>query len=373
MSATVTALHQTEFSDTDSMRLLRHGLTLGSHAGQWCLETPEGRITVSGPVRDVPPTLARLVRAYTRGDELGPVARLRGGPAELRARFGDRVASPARTSDRSARSVVLVYVRKQIAALAAADLAVRQGKPDSVHRMRVAARRLRGVFSAYAPVLGGRKLLKELSGALRWLGGELAPARDTEVQWARSRAWARERTDAYFAELTEEANGRVRRALDSRRYVQLLNALDVLEVVLSEEPRREWRKAARRPAGKVLARLARTVAEDVDGRVAALPRAADRDRAVHDVRKAAKRLRYALEAGAGVLPVDAMGALRVFQDLLGEFQDAVVARQLLDAIGLDDPALASASATEAAAAERCASALPGAWRDLRRDLSPLWA
>ncbi|WP_310970309.1 MULTISPECIES: CHAD domain-containing protein [unclassified Amycolatopsis] len=96
-------------------------------------------------------------------------------------------------------------------------------------------------------------------------------------------------------------------------------------MVLREQPRHEWPKAARRPAAKVLPRLARAVAEDVDGRVAALATAPDRERAVHDIRKAAKRLRYALEAGAAGLPVD-VKALRAFQDLLGEFQDAVVAR-----------------------------------------------
>lgn len=360
---------EAEFFDTGSLHLLRNDLTLSSQAGRWCLDTPDGPISLAGSGRGVPPTLSRLVRAYTRDDRLVPVARLHGGPAELRARLGDRLAAPPRPQDGSARSVVLEYVRTQIAALAAADLAVRRGMPDSVHRLRVAARRLRGVFAAYAPVLGGRKLLKELGGALRWLGGELAPARDTEVQWARSRVWARDRTDAYFAQLTEEANARVRRALDSFRYVQLLNALDVLEVVLSEQPRHEWPKAARRPAAKVLPGLARAVAEGVDGRVAALSAAPDRERAVHDIRKAAKRLRYALEAGAAVLPVD-VKALRDFQDLLGEFQDAVVARGHLRVLQARHGGFTAALEAEAATAERCAEELPGAWR--RVDLRPLW-
>ncbi|UOX90629.1 CHAD domain-containing protein [Amycolatopsis sp. FBCC-B4732] len=221
--------------------------------------------------------------------------------------------------------------------------------------------------------MGGTKLLREIGGALRWLGGELAPARDVEVQWARSRAWAGERTDAYFAALTGEAREQVRRALDSHRYVQLLNALDVLEVVLSEQPRHEWRKAARRPASKVLPKLARAVAEDVDGRVArvaGLPAGPARDRAVHDVRKASKRLRYALEAG--VRPPGAKPALEAFQDLLGEFQDAVVAQELLAALEAGDGALAAARAAEAATAARCAAALTAAWQRLRRDLRPLW-
>lgn len=369
MSATVTGLSETEFFDTDSLRLLRHDLTLGIRDGRWCLDTPDGPISLAGSNLGVPPTLSRLVRAYTRDDRLLPVARLRGGREELRARLGDRIVVPPRPHDGSARGVVLEYVRTQIAALAAADLAVRRGAPDSVHRLRVAARRLRGVFAAYAPVLGGRRLLKQFGGALRWLGGELAPARDTEVQWARSRLWAHERTDAYFARLSEEANARVRRALDSHRYLQLLNALDVLEVVLSEQPRHDRPRAARRPAAKVLPRLAGAVAEDVAGRVAALATAPDRERAVHDVRKAAKRLRYALEAGADVLPVD-VKALRAFQDLLGEFQDSVVARGHLRVLQASHGGFDAVLAAEAETAERCADELPAAWR--RIDLGPLW-
>ncbi|GLY38201.1 hypothetical protein Amsp01_042250 [Amycolatopsis sp. NBRC 101858] len=362
-----TMVGTTAFFDTGSLRLLRGGLALSVHAGDWRLDTPDGSVGFAGSDFAVPPTLSRLLRAYTRDDALVPVAHLPGGGlADLRAAVGSGLVPPDRPPDDSARGVVLRYVRAQLAALAAADLAVRQDAPDAVHRMRVAARRLRGVFSAYAPALGGRKLLREVSGALRWLGGELAPARDTEVQWARSRPWAGAHSDAYFAALAEEAHDRVRRALDSRRYVQLLNALDVLGVVLAEEPRRKWPKAARRRAAKVLPRLVRGVADDVDGRVArvaALPAGPERDCAVHDVRKAAKRLRYALEAAG------AKSSLHEFQDLLGEFQDAVVAREHLLALGVREGPIRDG---EVAAAEHCVAALPGAWHDLRKDLRPLW-
>lgn len=368
MSPTV-ATREREFSDTDSLRLLRSGLALSCQAGQWLLDTPDGPVRFSGSDRAVPPTLSRLVRAYTRDDELVPVAHLaEGGVTELREMLSSRIVVPSRPPDDSARGVVLCYVRAQLTALAAADLAVRQGRPDAVRRMRVATRRLRGVFSVYAPVLGGRKLLRELSGALRWLAGELAPARDTEVQWARSRPWSGPRSDAYFAALTEETKVRVRRALDSHRYVQLLNALDVLELVLSEEPRHRWPKAARRPAAKALPRLVQVVAADIDGRVArvvALSAGPQRDRAVRDVRKAAERLQYALEA-AGAKPAPALPA---FQDLLDEFQDAVFAQEHLHALEAPGSPIAEA---EAAAATRCVEAVPGAWHDLRKDLRPLW-
>ncbi|EME55119.1 CHAD domain-containing protein [Amycolatopsis decaplanina] len=376
MSAIAGTARDTVYFDTVSLRLLRNGMTLGVDNGRWCLETPDGPIRFAGPGLAVPPTLSRLVRAYTRDDDLVAVARVGdGGMAELHAVLDHRIARSLRPPDDSARGVVLRYVRAQIAALAAADLAVRRDKPDAVHRMRVATRRLRGVFSAYARVLGGRRLLKTLSGELRWLGGELGPARDIEVQWARSRPWAGDRTNACFAVLSNEARDRVRCALDGRRYLQLLTALDVLEVVLSEKPRHQWPKAARRPAARVLPGLARAVAENVGDRVsgvAAQPAGPERDRAVHSVRKAAKRLRYALEAGAETLPVDAKHALRAFQGILGEFQDAVVARELLSALEVTVGTLTAVRAQETANADRCVTALPGTWRDLRRALQPLW-
>ncbi|RSN60960.1 hypothetical protein DMH01_17070 [Amycolatopsis sp. WAC 04182] len=376
MSATVATAPDTVYFDTASLRLLRNDLTLSVDNGSWCLETPDGPIHFAGSDLTVPPTLSRLVRAYTRDDDLVAVARVGdGGTTELHAVLDHRIARSPRPPDDSARGVVLRYVCTQIAALAAADLAARQDKPDAVHRMRVATRRLRGVFSAYAPVLGGRRLLKALGDELRWLGGELGPARDIEVQWARSRPWAGERTDACFAVLSEEARERARCALDGRRYLQLLTALDVLEVVLSEKPRQQWPKVARRPATRVLPHLARAAAEKVDARVsgvAARPVGPERDRAVHGVRKAAKRLRYALEAGAEALPVDAKQTVRAFQDLLGEFQDAVVARELVSALEVADGTLAAVRAQETANADRCVDALPDAWRDLRRALRPLW-
>ena len=135
---------QSKYFDTDTLRLLRHGLTLSHRKGEWELESPEGRVLVltSPAWREVPQDMRKLVRAYTRDDDLVPIAKMRGGGAsELRKFVDGRLVAPPRPVDGSARGVVMAYVRAQIAALARADLAVRQDLPDSVHRMRVAARR----------------------------------------------------------------------------------------------------------------------------------------------------------------------------------------------------------------------------------------
>jgi CHAD domain-containing protein len=79
-------LLEAEYYDTDDMRLIRHGVTLrrrrgGSDPG-WHLKLPAGDRTRQeirmplGRSRQVPARLAGLVRGYTRGEELRPVARI---------------------------------------------------------------------------------------------------------------------------------------------------------------------------------------------------------------------------------------------------------------------------------------------------------
>ena len=79
-------LLEAEYYDTDDMRLIRHGVTLrrrrgGSDPG-WHLKLPAGgrtRQEIRTPLgrgRQVPARLAALVRGYTRGEALRPVARI---------------------------------------------------------------------------------------------------------------------------------------------------------------------------------------------------------------------------------------------------------------------------------------------------------
>jgi len=76
-----------QYYDTDDLRLLRHGITLrrrtgGGDAG-WHLKLPLGedsrteiRLPPGRSSRQVPAELAGLVRVFTRGAELRPVARI---------------------------------------------------------------------------------------------------------------------------------------------------------------------------------------------------------------------------------------------------------------------------------------------------------
>ncbi|KIF03237.1 hypothetical protein PL81_25435, partial [Streptomyces sp. RSD-27] len=83
-------------------------------------------------------------------------------------------------ADGTAAAHVLAYLREQRDALVAQDPAVRRDLPDSVHRMRVATRRLRSALATHRKVLD-RTATDPLREELRWLAAELGADRDREV------------------------------------------------------------------------------------------------------------------------------------------------------------------------------------------------
>jgi CHAD domain-containing protein len=102
----------------------------------------------------------------------------------------------------------------------------------------------------------------------------------------------------------------------------------------------------------------------------------ERDEALHEMRKSAKRLRYAAEATAPVAGAKAdrlVDEVKAVQELLGEHQDSVVARGLLRELGAAAPGDAGNGFTfgwlhreERARADRVEAELPGTWATLRR-------
>ncbi|MFJ8074946.1 CHAD domain-containing protein [Streptomyces sp. NPDC096176] len=247
---------------------------------------------------------------------------------------------PAARAPKAAGDHVLAYLRDKRDALVANDPGVRRDLPDAVHQMRVATRRLRSAFRSYGKVVD-RAVTDPLADELKWLAAELGVARDHEVLSERLRS----RVDALPDTLVlgpvharlrirsagggAEAQKRAVAALDSERYLALLDALDTL---LADPP---LRKAASRPPEDVMAkavlkdyaRLSTRVEHALD-----LPPGRERDLAMHDARKAAKRARYAAEAARPALGKAAKRfakRMKAVQNLLGEHQDSVVAREVL--------------------------------------------
>jgi CHAD domain-containing protein len=303
--------------------------------------------------------------------------------SKLARALGDRIprrTRPHRDRPRgSAGAVVLARLREQADAMLAWDPAVRRDEPDSVHRMRVATRRLRAALKSYPTVLD-RHTTDPVEAELAWLAGVLGEARDREVLGERLAAQTdaipgelvlgpvRARITSWSAAEYRTAHQAVLDALGSPRYFALLDSLDALLVdppllpgagkkarrVLTEAALHEHRRTARRV----------TAALDTEPG----PR---RDAALHRARKAAKRARYAGETARPVLGKRAKKFARRMADvhrLLGVHQDAVVTRTALRDLAVRAHGAGENGFTyglllreQTAAADAVERELPGVW------------
>jgi CHAD domain-containing protein len=427
-------LLEAEYYDTAGLRLIGNGVTLrrrrgGSDPG-WHLKLPAGGSTRReiqlplGRGRQVPARLARLVRGYTRGEELRPVARIStrrqvvtliddagsslaeiaaddvsaqtlgeetvisqwaeveieltgGGPRLLKAADaqlrrdgllpsaraakleralgwsapGDSRAATNRRGGRhqarpaSAGDVVLAYLREHAARLKSLDPLVRADEPDAVHQMRVTTRRLRSTLQSFGEIIP-RSGTGEMLAELKWLGGVLGEARDAEVLASRLEhnlrtippelvlGPAQARVQGHFAPIQAAARTNVLAALDSARYFALRDALDEL---LADPP---LSAEAGQPAGRVLTATARRTYRRTRKRMhraGQTPTGGGQEEAYHEARKAAKRARYAGEAVSPTLGPDARRftrQMKKIQSVLGDHQDAVVARGVDRELGI---------------------------------------
>lgn len=226
--------------------------------------------------------------------------------------------------------------------------ALRQGDAEAVHQMRVGLRRLRAAISLFKNVLAGRQT-ETIKSELKWLTGELGPARELDVFMKRvvkasqrTGAARRGKTPGLGAVITDfhkrraEAMERAAQVVDSARFRRLTvdttawietgdwtNRKDVFNSdckdyraadAAADELRRRRKKICKR--GAHLAEL--------------------EPRRRHKLRIAAKKLRYATEFFGGAFPgrkqqthrETFIGELKALQDALGELNDIAVHQQL---------------------------------------------
>lgn len=235
---------------------------------------------------------------------------------------------------------VTSLLSRQLSDLRSASAGVRTAQTDAIHATRIAARRLRSTVTSYRALLPSDEA-RRLSDELRWLGSALGPARDSEVM--------RDRLLAELADTPPELvigplADRIRTTLDrdsqlgqdaalqalsSARYGCIVRDLVTLaeETTASADRSSSAGHAARRTLDSDVRRTRRALRAATTQDVAA-----DRDGALHEARKKAKRLHYAAESAATVLGRPAAELADVahrVQDLLGEHQDSVVARGYL--------------------------------------------
>ena len=255
--------------------------------------------------------------------------------------------------------------------------------PEGVHQARVATRRLRSDLRTFGPLLDPvwtAAIREELS----WLADALGGARDADVllDRIRGRVAGLGPTEAPAAAHVVEALER----RDKEAHATLIDAIaepryaTLLDVLVEAANAPALRPGTDIPADEALPALVRRPWRSL---ARAAERAGDEpnDEVLHGIRIRAKRVRYAADA---VVPVVGEAARRFardaarLQEVLGEHQDAVVARTWLRgwaaSIGSVDGAFAAGmlAGLEEAAANGSRARWRRAWRRLDRGRSRSW-
>ena len=222
------------------------------------------------------------------------------------------------------------------------------GDPEGVHQMRVGLRRLRAAMSLFADILQDPQTVA-LEDEMKWLAGELGPARELEVLVTRVVAPVRRRharlagVSSLSRDLAQQRAAALARAQDAIRsprfralMLEIAAWLEVgqwtkpqddlvrdrgdvaIEASAAEQLTRRFRKIRKR--GKMLARL------DARRR--------------HKLRIQAKKVRYASEFFADLFPGKKaakcrrkfLTALERVQDCLGDLNDIAVHEDRITAI-----------------------------------------
>lgn len=329
-------------------------------------ETGWPTVLLTGADPELRDTLRQRLRAAHQTPTRSP-----GTDLDLLARaLGDRLPTPAArpvTPKSTAADAVLAYVDTQLRRLRRADLAFRQNDATAVPDLRSAVRRLRGCLRTFAPILG-RGRCRQLRAELGWLSDQLGEVRTHQLLRAHLdqgiTALPAEVTfgpihadlDRHWAKPEAAADAELRAALSTHRYLELLARLDELlarprkstestapaRTALPPLIRREYLRLHRAVESAGPAAHPDDEAPDAapDGRTALhvvgphhKGTRADAERAarLHNVRKAAARLRYASEVAEPVLP----GARRTrrraarVQRALGVHRDLITVRDAL--------------------------------------------
>ncbi|RDI65191.1 CHAD domain-containing protein [Nocardia pseudobrasiliensis] len=258
--------------------------------------------------------------------------------------------------------------------LLSAEPDVRADRPDSVHSMRVATRRLRSVLRSYRKLFHDGPI-DEMRDELRWLAGLLGVARDAEVRAERFAALTEEQpteqrrigrrlVSAERAKYTR-AHRAVLKALDGDRYATLRERLRKLH---SHPPLRK--KRAKSDAADAFSSVLRKDFQRLRNLVREEPEVPEEDRVehLHEIRKAAKRLRYSADAAGRVLggPAEELARkAKKLQSVLGDHRDAVEAMAMIETRaaaarqrGADTGVYEALALSEAAAARKALESYP---------------
>lgn len=222
------------------------------------------------------------------------------------------------------------------------DPLARQGIAEGVHGMRTATRRLRSALRTFEDLVQ-EDWAEPLGGELRWLAEILGAVRDLDVLKQRLHEAAgdsveelRPLFDALDAR-HETASAALRQALSGDRYHALSSRLEAA----LDRPALDDRAAE--PCREALPPLVARAWKSLKKRARALE-PSDPDEAFHEVRKRAKRARYAAEAVAEALDSRRERSAHRFaklaagvQEVLGAFQDSIIAEREIARVVAEHP------------------------------------
>lgn len=295
------------------------------------------------------------------------------------AALGPRVHEPADvvnllapTPTGPAGEAIAALLAKHVRRLLLQDVRVRRDLPDSVHKMRVAARRLRSGLDVFRPLVD-KPWARHLRRELKWIAGELSPLRDTEVLGERLHKavtqlpatesyLATNAIDGILASQYDEARSRAQVALDSPRYALLLEDL----VNAANDP--PLTAKATLSCSAALPPLVDKAWRRLESDARTLDPTGPPE-SWHRTRKEAKKARYAAEAIAPVFGAPGTKlaeALEEVTEILGEHQDVYVEQEALRLIAsrVDGPTGFSLGLLEAIAVEQGAT--------LRQEFQLMW-
>ena len=215
---------------------------------------------------------------------------------------------------------------------------------EALHQARVALRRLRCAFSIFEPMLRDDSV-ERLRAELRWLAGALGDARDFDVLGGRA---AVETVRARLETVRHRAYDAAETALSSPRARALMLDLSQWLVLGGWLAQASAETARGQPASDFAVATLERLRKKVKKGGTDLADLGDEAR--HELRKDAKKLRYAAEFFASLFQGKRhkrrlgpfLAALESLQDRLGALNDLASAPDLLARTGLrDDPAAAA--------------------------------
>ena len=304
-------------------------------------------------------------RLLSRATEamLAAGARRADSPSKLATALGDSFNNaplPSAGTGDAAADAVYASLRDKRDAILSWEPRVRADEYDSVHQMRVATRELRSLLETFDGVITAGDLA-HLEAELKHAAAVLGMARDAEVVEQRFHdLLASDQSDMIdvitaahinrdMRGVYEEAHADIVDMFDSERFTALLGEVDALlhdahtphlPGEVDEDEGGADKQEPEEPADAVLYAHLRAAYKKLKKRNAKVEKyygdtslpLLQRESYVHDVRKTAKKLRYAAVAAkdAGLKTGPLAKACKRLQTILGDFQDAVTAREHIE-------------------------------------------